>query len=172
MLLVWGGSTAIIISILTGTNPSGAETPRVPPAIRCVTALTVQFFLVYLGLRMGISITDTVLDDKAISSGERGKFVDTFYAAQATVHLCPMLAVIFMALRMRVQQISGKDGAPQGWAQDSMYLCTWSVFAQLCVCLFIGCATDSTLLKNRLKLISFEEEDVKSDEGETSIIEK
>merc|ERR1719183_2422955 len=127
MISVCCGFTAVIVNLLSMSSPNGQRTPLVPPAMQCATALTVQFFFVYLGLRVAISVRD----------------VQTFYAASATVHFCPMLAILFIALRMRVQQISGHESAPQGWAQDAMYLCTGAVFVQLCVCLLIGCATGS-----------------------------
>jgi len=139
MLFVCVGFTAVIVNLLTSASPSGQKTPPVPPAMQCATALTVQFFLVYLGLRVAVSIRDVTHG----SQGDGGALVQTFYAASATVHFCPMLAILFMALRMRVQQISGTESDPQGWAQDAMYLCTGAVMLQLFVCLLIGCATGS-----------------------------
>jgi len=137
MLLICGGFTAVIASFFASSSSGGS--PPVPPAIQCASALTVQFFLVYLGLRVAISIRDVTHG----CQGDGGALVQTFYSATATVHFCPMLAIIFIALRMRVQQVLGKDAAPQGWAQDGMYLASWAVLAQLMVCLLIGCATGS-----------------------------
>lgn len=139
MLFVCVGFSAVIVSLLTSASPAGQSTPPVPPAMQCATALTVQFFVVYLGLRVAVSIRDVTHG----SQGDGGTLVQTFYSASATVHFCPMLAILFMALRMRVMQISGRESAPQGWAQDAMYLCTGAVMLQLIVCLVIGCATGS-----------------------------
>merc|ERR1711977_721127 len=36
---------------------------------------------------------------------------------------------------MRALQITAGKGAPQGWAQEAMFLATWSVFLQLLLCL-------------------------------------
>jgi len=139
MICVCGGFTAVIVNLLASSNPHGLKTPPVPPAMQCATALTVQFFFVYLGLRIAVSIRDVTHG----SQGDGGGLVQTFYAASATVHFCPMLAILFIALRMRVQQISNKHDTAQGWAQDAMYLCTGAVLLQLFVCLAIGVATGS-----------------------------
>jgi len=139
MIVVCGGFTAVIVNLLASSSPDGQKTPLVPPAMQCATALTVQFFFVYLGLRVAISVRDVTHGCK----GDGGALVQTFYAASASVHFCPMLAILFIALRMRVQQISGKDSAPQGWAQDAMYICTSAVMLQLLVCLGIGLSTGS-----------------------------
>merc|ERR1719335_1808076 len=46
-----------------------------------------------------------------------------------------MLAVLFIATRMRALQLTDNKGAPQGWVQDGMYLATWSVLIQFIMCL-------------------------------------
>merc|ERR1719183_727177 len=139
MISVCCGFTAVIVNLLSMSSPNGQRTPLVPPAMQCATALTVQFFFVYLGLRVAISIRDVTHG----CQGDGGALVQTFYAASATVHFCPMLAILFIALRMWVQQISGVEESPQGWAQDAMYLCTGAVCLQLLVCLGIGISTGS-----------------------------
>merc|ERR1719199_2167851 len=47
-----------------------------------------------------------------------------------TVAFCPMLSILFVGTRMRALQMTNNKGAPQGWAQDGMYLATWSIFLQ------------------------------------------
>jgi hypothetical protein len=139
MFFVCGGFAVVIVNLLASSSVDGERISPVPPAIQCATALTVQFFSVFLVLRIAISIRDITHG----CQGDGGAMVQTFYAASATVHFCPMLAIIFITLRMRVQQISAKGSSPQGWAQDAMYLCTGAILAQLLVCLLIGCATGS-----------------------------
>jgi hypothetical protein len=138
MLFVCGGIGVVVISVIINSSPHGSRVP-VPPSMMCSIVLAVQFFAVYLCLRVAVSL-------RAVTHGQNdadgGAVVKTFYAASATVHFCPMLAVIFVALRMRAQQISGQ-GRPQGWAQDAMILCTGAVIVQLLVCLGIGVTTGS-----------------------------
>mmetsp|Transcript_10578 Transcript_10578/g.17304 ORF Transcript_10578/g.17304 Transcript_10578/m.17304 type:complete len:591 (+) Transcript_10578:158-1930(+) len=138
ILLVCGGFSVVIASILSNCSADGSTTPPVPPATLCTIALTVQFFIVYLGLRIAVSIRQATHGDR----GDGGVLVNTLYAAIATVHFCPMLAILYVALRMRSQQVT-LHGDPQEWAQYCMYLTTGAVFVQFLVCLVIGVVTGS-----------------------------
>ncbi len=42
-----------------------------------------------------------------------------------------MLSVLFIGLRMRALQITNQKGAPQGWAQQGMFLATYAVLVQV-----------------------------------------
>merc|ERR1719386_412090 len=59
-----------------------------------------------------------------------------------TVNFAPMLAILFLALRLRVNQLTMNQGDPPEWAQVCMYFCTYAVLLMtLCVCvipLFTG----------------------------------
>merc|ERR1719262_1217361 len=46
------------------------------------------------------------------------------------MNFAPMLAVLFLAARMRALQMDPINGAPQAWAQNTFYFCTYAVFAQ------------------------------------------
>merc|ERR1719247_1168627 len=54
-----------------------------------------------------------------------------------TVQFAPMIAVLFVATRMRALQMTDNKGAPQGWVQDGMYLATWSILIQFMMCLIM-----------------------------------
>merc|ERR1719456_1504010 len=56
MLALYGGFTAVIVSVHTIEAPEGQVTPAVSPAMQCVMSLTVQFFLVYLLLWVLITL--------------------------------------------------------------------------------------------------------------------
>ena len=43
----------------------------------------------------------------------------------------PMLAVLFIGLRMRALQITDNRGSPQKWAQQGMFLCTYAILMQV-----------------------------------------
>ena len=58
--------------------------------------------------------------------------------AMTTVNFAPMLSILFVATRMRAMQLTQWKGAPQGWAQDGMYMATWSVLIQFLMVLQIG----------------------------------
>merc|ERR1719305_234422 len=58
--------------------------------------------------------------------------------AQKTVFFAPMLSVLFIGLRLRALQITQQKGAPQGWAQQGMFLATYSVMFQLLMIFILG----------------------------------
>merc|ERR1719197_171570 len=62
--------------------------------------------------------------------------------ATLTMAFAPMLAILFLAFRMRVNQLTKNRGDPPNWAQVCMYFCTYAVLLMtLCVCvipLFTG----------------------------------
>ena len=72
---------------------------------------------------------------------------NTMENALGTVAYCPMLAILFVATRMRALRITNNKGAPQGWAQDGMYMATWAVLIQFLMVLIIPCCTGSTEVK-------------------------
>merc|ERR1719261_1823249 len=52
-----------------------------------------------------------------------------------------MLAILFVGTRMRALQITNNRGAPQGWAQDGMYMATWAILIQFLMVLLIPLCT-------------------------------
>jgi hypothetical protein len=134
MLALYGGFTAVIVSVFTIEAEDPADTPPVSPAMLCVMNLTVQFFFVYLLLWVLITVKQLSLDWSM-----SGRTYDSFFntaiatmeAAKSTVQFCPMLAVLFIGLRMRALQITDQKGAPQAWAQQGMYLSTYAVMLQV-----------------------------------------
>jgi len=132
MLAMYGGFTAVIISVMTIEAKDGAPTPPVSPAMQCVMNLTTQFFAVYLA----IQVISTL---KTFSAGE-GSGLNTALkvgnACKDTVEFCPMLCVLFIGLRLRALQITDQKGSPQGYAQQAMFLGTYAVLVQLVMIIF------------------------------------
>merc|ERR1719473_1462001 len=62
--------------------------------------------------------------------------------ATLTVAFAPMLAILFLAGRLRVNQLTKNKGNPPEWCQICMYFCTYAILLMtLCVCvipLFTG----------------------------------
>jgi hypothetical protein len=56
---------------------------------------------------------------------------------------CPMLSVLFLGLRLRALQLKPQVGAPQGWAQQGMFLCTYSLMIQVIMVLMLPLFTRS-----------------------------
>merc|ERR1719335_206605 len=52
--------------------------------------------------------------------------------------------MLFVGLRMRALQITDNKGAPQGYAQQGMFLASFAVMAQLVLCLMLPCVLGET----------------------------
>merc|ERR1719252_256795 len=53
------------------------------------------------------------------------------------MNFAPMLAVLFIGARMRALQMDPVNGAPQKWAQNCFFMCTYALLAQTCLCIAI-----------------------------------
>merc|ERR1719424_1596131 len=71
------------------------------------------------------------------STWDLRKLRDALETAKTTVQFAPMLCVLFVATRIRALQLSDNKGAPQGWAQDGMYMASWAVLIQFAMCLLM-----------------------------------
>merc|ERR550514_2375888 len=135
MLALYGGFTAVIVSVHTIEHPDGPEkTLPISPAMQCVMNLTVQFFFVYLLLWVSITLKQFVPSMKDTWN----LLIDLSTSAQKSVFFAPMLSVLFIGLRLRALQITDQKGAPQGWAQQGMFLATYSVMFQLLMIFILG----------------------------------
>jgi len=113
------------------------KTKGVTTAMQCVISLTIQFMIVYTALaicRMAADSWGLKYDNVPIQ-----KILQT---ATLTVVFAPMLSILFLAYRLRVNQLTKNKGDPPTWAQVCMYFCTYAVLLMtLCVCvipLFTG----------------------------------
>merc|ERR1719160_592470 len=135
MFSVYLGISAVIWSIFVIEHPKGPQyTPPISVTMQCVINLTVQFFIIYILLWVSITI-------KEFTGWEWHLLVDTMENAKGTIAFCPMLAILFVGTRMYALQLTNQKGAPQGWAQDGMYMATWSILIQFLMVLAIPVAT-------------------------------
>jgi len=128
MLALYGGFTAVIYGVYTMPAPKeiwGDAGPAVSPAVAATINLTVQFFLIYLGL----AVVRTIIGLQG-SSPTLIKLEGCFQLAGFTVNMAPMLCILFIGARMRALQIDPKNGAPPAYAQNCFYLCAYSVMLQ------------------------------------------
>jgi len=134
-ICIYVGFTCVIWSIFTIEHPAGPQyTPPISVTMQCVINLTVQFFTVYLGLWIAQTAKDFL-------GMELPRLTELMADAQATISFCPMLAILFVGTRMRALMITNNRGAPQGWAQDGMYMATWAVLIQFLMVLVVGIAS-------------------------------
>jgi len=131
MLCVYASAVAVVCSVFTIQHPDGKElTPPLSPTMQCVLNLAFQYFLIYALLWIFITVED-------FTSFKLVEAKDAIESAKSTVQFAPMLAVLFIATRMRALQMTDNKGAPQGWVQDGMYLATWSIMMQFMMCLIM-----------------------------------
>merc|ERR1719498_759139 len=131
MLSLYIAIIAVVCSVFTIQHPDGKElTPPLSPTMQCVLNLAFQYFLIYVLVWVFITVVD-------FTSFDLSKARDAIESAKSTVQFAPMLAVLFIATRMRALQMTDNKGAPQGWVQDGMYLATWSILIQFLMCLIM-----------------------------------
>merc|ERR1719378_1592329 len=116
------------------------RTKGVTTAMQCVISLTIQFMLVFTALaicRMAADSWGMKYDNVPIQ-----KILQT---ATLTVAFAPMLAILFLAYRMRVNQLTKNKGDPPEWAQVCMYFCTYAVLLLTLVVTVIPLFTGETI---------------------------
>jgi len=135
MICIYIGFSCVIYSILMMEHPNGKQyTPPISVTMQCVINLTFQFFFIYLWIWVAITI-------KEFTGQEWSLMTQTMENAKATVFYCPMLAILFVGVRMRALMLTDNVGAPPGWAQDGMYMATWALLIQFVMIIITPCAT-------------------------------
>merc|ERR1719217_518965 len=82
-----------------------------------------MFFLVYAGIQFGKTFKSfTKIDSSKLTGALQGAIVTMFFA--------PMMAVLFIGARMRALQMDPITGAPQRWAQNCFYACSYALMFQ------------------------------------------
>merc|ERR1719161_955004 len=118
--------------------------PQVSPALQCVINLSIQYFVVYTLL----AFMRTFNQFTSNSMLGMQKIMET---ACTTVTYAPMLAVLFLGVRMRAIQLTQgeteKYGLPQPWAQQAMYVCSFAVLAQVILVVLMPIFTGESEVK-------------------------
>merc|ERR1719311_1839089 len=101
----------------------------VSTSMQCVISLTIQYFIIYTAIAAARTAADVLNVDY-------GKFpvMDILKVAAITVSYAPMLAILFLACRMRVTWLTQGKGNPPEYVQAAMYCATYAVLMMtLCV---------------------------------------
>jgi len=106
----------------------------VPTTSRCIVIMTVQYMIMYLVLAC-------VRTYHELSATPKGALESAMRAGCQTLTYGPMLCVLFIACRMRVEFLSEGKGQPQMWVQYCMYSVTFAVMATTLVVLAIPLIT-------------------------------
>merc|ERR1719161_377246 len=124
LFCIYIGAGCVIYSVFTIQHPKGDQyTPSISVTMQCVINLTFQFFFIYVMIYVCATI-------KEFTQLEWQTLTNTMENLIGTVAYCPMLAILFVGTRMRALRITDNKGAPQGWAQDGMYMATWALLIQ------------------------------------------
>merc|ERR1719482_1653509 len=94
----------------------------VSTSMQCVISLTIQYLIVYTALALARTVAD-VMDWKY----ENFPVTDILKTACITVSYAPMLAILFLACRMRVTWLTQGKGNPPEYVQAAMYCATYAV---------------------------------------------
>jgi len=114
----------------------------VPTTSRCIVIICCQYMLIFLAL----AIIRTYHELSATRAGTTEK---ALRGCTATLAYGPMLCVLFIACRMRVEFLSNGKDQPQMWVQDCMYACTAALFATSLIVLIIPFVTGRELTVNK-----------------------
>jgi len=144
------GSNAAFVPHLASTSPPsefalfdselgmGVFSRRLAPAVKCVSALTVSFFGIYLAvvctrlLRAsfwwfaGKSLRVTLWERKLVEATE-------------SLGMAPMLSVLMISTRLRAMQLDpSRETDPAAWVQVCMYLGTVAFFTRVAADLILS----------------------------------
>merc|ERR1719380_191503 len=121
----------------------GAKINPVSTALKCVINLTVQ----YMGIYTAIAVI-RVWADFSGANANSWAIYESLLQATLTVNYAPMLAIMFLACRMRVLWLTLQKGNPPIWVQGWMYACTYSVLAMTLVALIVPLLTGEKVKMN------------------------
>jgi len=150
LLGLYGGLAGVIYGICTYLPPGATDLNKLPapaPAVMCTMILAVLFFATQLVIAICRSYAE-------FTGVEFPKVVGLMNAAANTVEFAPMLAILFLAARMRALQ---HDGQPQHWAQQCMFAATYALCCTAVLACLVPVVMGGTMSQNPVtKEMTFE----------------
>jgi len=143
---LYGGIAGVILGIHIYMPPGQSDISKVPPpapAVNCTMILTVVFFATQLVIALCQTYTDIVGVD--YYAGHIHKVIQVMHAAASTVEFAPMVAIVFLAARMRAVQ---HDSQPQDWAHTSMYAATGALCLTALMSIVVPCTLGGSMKTN------------------------
>merc|ERR1719161_1512681 len=148
MLGLYVGALVVVYGIITFEPPKGTwpgdVVPPVSPAVQCTMILAAQFFLVYGGIQVCRSVGEWLKFPLPVLN-------QALDGATNSMFFAPMLAVLFIGARMRALQMDPVNGAPQKWAQNCFFMCTYALALQTCLCIAIPLVLNGKVEKGELE---------------------
>jgi len=118
--------------------PEAPEVFPVPTTSRCIVIMCVQYMIIYTALAVCRTYQE-------FSGTGKGKVEAGLRAAAQTLTYGPMLCVLFIACRMRVEFLSEGKDQPQVWVQNCMYALTFAVLGSTLLVLAMPLVTGKPL---------------------------
>merc|ERR1719449_332465 len=115
----------------------------VSTSMQCVISLTIQYMLVYTALALG----RTAAKSLGVDYGKT-PVLGILQTATYTVNFAPMLAILFLACRMRVTWLTLGKGNPPEHVQMWMYGMTYAILALTLVALVVPLLTGEKVKVN------------------------
>merc|ERR1719440_2727061 len=144
MIGLYVSTVCIVYGTYTFKPPPGSwvgdKIPPVSPAVDCTMILTSMYFIVYAGIQFGKTF-------QSFSGVETSKLTGALQGAICTMFFAPMAAVLFIGARMRALQMDPINGAPQKWAQNCFYMCTYAVMMQCILAIAIPLVMGGSIKK-------------------------
>jgi len=118
--------------------PKAPEVFPVPTTCRCIVIMCCQYMIIYTALALCRTYAE-------FSGTGKGKMEAGLRSAAQTLTYGPMLCVLFIACRMRVEFLSDGKEQPQEWVQNCMYALTFAVLASTLLVLVMPLVTGKSL---------------------------
>jgi len=118
--------------------PSAPAVFPVPTTSRCIVIMVCQYMIIYTALAVCRTYQE-------FSGTGKGPVEAGLRSAAQTLTYGPMLCVLFIACRMRVEFLSAGHDQPQLWVQKCMYALTFAVLASTLLVLFLPMVTGKPL---------------------------
>lgn len=141
-VLIYAGMVVVVAAIFelpampgspSCTTCTWAYQPPISPAVQCVINLTMQYFAIYLAILL-VKVYNQVLH-----KGRKTFAVKALEDSLVSVKLCPMLALMFVGVRMRALQMNLAN--PPAWAQLFFFITTYAALSQTILALLISAAS-------------------------------
>jgi len=146
MIGLYVGVICIIYGTVTFQPPQGTwpgnKVPPVAPAVACTMIMACMYFVVYACVQFSRTWTQ-------FTGSKYTKFEQSMMNAANAMNFAPMLSVLFIGARMRALQMDPVNGAPQKWAQNCFYMCTYAVAAQVLISIAVTLVLSGTSEPNK-----------------------
>mmetsp|Transcript_17621 Transcript_17621/g.38797 ORF Transcript_17621/g.38797 Transcript_17621/m.38797 type:complete len:767 (+) Transcript_17621:57-2357(+) len=125
----------------------GGETPEVSPAVNAIIYIVALYFTVnilhsVLETAVIWSDADTPVAERDIDSPLR-RWSSALRMAVASVRLfCPMVCILFIAIRLRAYQLDPLDGSLPDYVNRVFMVCAYLLTAQAALCVLFACVVN------------------------------